>query len=182
MDQPRNGNDSQQDSRGYDESARWMTFAELAAARGISKDSAVSLIRRRGWRRQKDNQGHVRALVPLAWAEPAERHPDREGEDEGEDQGDAGDDRHLLAGAIAALEASVMSLTARAEAAEGRAERAEKAVAGERSRADALRERLDRANADAQAAAQRAEALEATERARKGQGALRRVWHGLRGR
>ena len=75
-----------------------------------------------------------------------------------------------------------MSLTARADAAEGRAERAEKAIAGERSRADSLRERLDRASADAQAATQRAEALEAAERERKGQGTLRRVWDGLRGR
>jgi hypothetical protein len=75
-----------------------------------------------------------------------------------------------------------MSLTARAEAAEGRAEWAERAIAGERSRADALRERLDRASADAQAAAQRAEAPEASERARKGQGALRRAWDGWQGR
>jgi hypothetical protein len=75
-----------------------------------------------------------------------------------------------------------MSLTAHADAAEGRAERAEKALAGERSRADALRERLDRASADAQAAVQRAEALEAAERERKGQGTLRRVWDGLGGR
>ena len=44
--------------------ARWMTFAELAVARGISKDSAMALVRRKGWRRQRDNTGSVMALVP----------------------------------------------------------------------------------------------------------------------
>jgi hypothetical protein len=42
-----------------------MTFAELADARGISKSSAIKLVHRHGWRRQRDDQGHVRALVPL---------------------------------------------------------------------------------------------------------------------
>jgi hypothetical protein len=46
------------------DSARWMTFAELAAARGISQASASRLVRRRRWRRQIDNQGRVRVLVP----------------------------------------------------------------------------------------------------------------------
>jgi hypothetical protein len=48
--------------------ARWMTFDELGQARGISRSSAIKLIRRHKWRRQKDNEGHVRALVPAAWA------------------------------------------------------------------------------------------------------------------
>jgi hypothetical protein len=49
-----------------------MTFAELAAVRRTTKRAAVTLIRRHGWRRQRDNQGHVIALVPLTWAIPAE--------------------------------------------------------------------------------------------------------------
>lgn len=44
--------------------AQWMTFAELAAARGISRDSAIALVRRKRWRRQRDNRGHTLALVP----------------------------------------------------------------------------------------------------------------------
>ncbi len=47
-----------------------MTFAELADARGISKSSAIKLVHRHGWRRQRDDQGHVRALVPLPRSQP----------------------------------------------------------------------------------------------------------------
>ena len=70
--------------------ARWMTFAELGAVRGISKASAIKLVRRHGWRRQRDNQGHVRALVPLTWAE-------REGDGE-PDRGRDSDAGHRTAG------------------------------------------------------------------------------------
>lgn len=61
--------------------AKWLTFKELADLRRISKDSAVSLVRRRGWRRQRDNEGHVRALVPLyaILDEPA-KQPDDQGD------------------------------------------------------------------------------------------------------
>jgi hypothetical protein len=61
--------------------ARWMSFAELASTRQISKASAIKLIRRHHWRRQRDNEGRVRALVPAAWATPEtpverDREPD----------------------------------------------------------------------------------------------------------
>jgi hypothetical protein len=64
-----------------------MTFAELATARGITKKGAVTLIRRHGWRRQRDNQGHVIALVPPEWTTPdatgqAHRKADREASSE----------------------------------------------------------------------------------------------------
>ena len=44
---------------------RWMTFAELSQARGISLPSARKLVRRHQWRRQTGNQGIVRILVPV---------------------------------------------------------------------------------------------------------------------
>jgi hypothetical protein len=47
-----------------------MTYAELAAARGISKSSAIKLVQQHGWRRQRDAQGQVRAFIPLPWAQP----------------------------------------------------------------------------------------------------------------
>jgi hypothetical protein len=53
------------DNQADDPPARWITFTELAKARGISKLSAAALVRRHGWRRQRDNRGHVIALVPL---------------------------------------------------------------------------------------------------------------------
>ena len=48
--------------------ARRMTYAELAAVRGISAASAERLVRRRRWARQPGNDGIVRVLVPLAEA------------------------------------------------------------------------------------------------------------------
>jgi hypothetical protein len=48
--------------------ARRMTYAELAAVRGISVLSAERLVRRRHWPRQMGNDGVVRVLVPLTEA------------------------------------------------------------------------------------------------------------------
>jgi hypothetical protein len=48
--------------------SRRMTYAELAAVRGISVASAERLVRRRRWARQVGNDGVVRVLVPLAEA------------------------------------------------------------------------------------------------------------------
>lgn len=43
---------------------RWLTFQELAENRGISIASAIRLVRRKRWRRQKGNDDRVRCLVP----------------------------------------------------------------------------------------------------------------------
>jgi hypothetical protein len=53
--------------------ARRMTYAELAAVRGISALSAERLVRRRHWPRQTGNDGIVRVLVPLTEARKAGR-------------------------------------------------------------------------------------------------------------
>ena len=55
------------------EEGRWMTYAELADARGIDRQSARKLANRTHWRRQKDNHGVVRVYVPLAQAERQRR-------------------------------------------------------------------------------------------------------------
>ena len=109
-----------------------MTYAELAGTRRITASSAIKLVMRRGWRRQKDNHGIMRALVPSEWAEPAPRRIGADLE------------------AMAALEATILDLRERAEAAEratqverDRAERAEVARRAEYRRADLLRERID---------------------------------------
>jgi hypothetical protein len=58
-----------------------MTFAELEDNRGISKASAIKLVRRHGWRRQWDNKGNVLVLVPLPWAQATEAgEPDSTGD------------------------------------------------------------------------------------------------------
>ena len=59
---------------------RRLTYAELAAVRGISKASAERLVRRKHWSRQRGNDGVVRVIVPLTEAapeapEPPQRHP-----------------------------------------------------------------------------------------------------------
>jgi hypothetical protein len=121
--------------------SRWMTYAELATARHITTSSASKLVLRRRWRRQKDNHGTMRALVPPKWCEPMrERHFDGSGP---------------VREAISVLEASVTALRERAEAAEQvarmeqeRADRAVQARDAERMRANALRDRIDALGAE----------------------------------
>lgn len=171
-----------------DADSRWMTYTELAQARRIATSSAIKLVLRRGWRRQKDNHGTMRALVPPAWSDPA---PGRS----------FNPDAHV-SHAISALEASVAALRERAEAAENavriereRADRAQQALNGERGRANSLRDRIDAlrddlADAETAVAAARQEAWEATQSADALREAnaewqalgllarLRRVWRG----
>lgn len=121
--------------------SRWMSYAELAEARRITATSASRLVVRRGWRRQKDNHGIMRALVPPEWSEPA--------------PGKAFDPGVHVSQAIGALEQAVSAMRERAEAAERavqtereRADRAIQARDGERSRANSLRDRIDALRAD----------------------------------
>jgi hypothetical protein len=170
-----------------------MTFAELAEARGIDKRSAVVLVRRHGWRRQRNNEGHVIALVPADWAN---RAPDSAGHSGGHSQTDNAADTSTYAATfettLAAIEAAhageLAAVRGERDAAErarlaaqtvadqtlaqladatARSDRAEAALAGERARADDLRDRLDAAEAlAAQAEARGDRALAELERAR----------------
>ena len=135
--------------------AKWLTFAELALARGINEPSARKLVRRHKWRRQTGNQGIVRTLVP---AEALDRPRDDPGTDLAHDpRSDPSDEPR----AIIALEAAITALREQLEQANSRADRAEQGRDGERQRADALRAQIDaadRAVAEEQARADRAEA------------------------
>ena len=121
--------------------SRWMSYTELATARRIAMSSAIKLVKRRGWRCQKDNHGTLRALVPPEWSEPApgkDYNPDAQ-----------------VSQAISALETSVAALRERAEAAEQatriaheRADRAVQARDAERQRANTLRDRIDALQAE----------------------------------
>jgi hypothetical protein len=53
---------------------RWMTYAELAEARGISKASAARLVMRRKWTRRRGNDGGARVAVPVGEDQP--KHDD----------------------------------------------------------------------------------------------------------
>jgi hypothetical protein len=127
-----------------EEGGIWLTYAELARARGIDRASAAKLVLRRRWRRQKDNQGTVRVLVPAEWADPSH--------DKAQD--DATDSAPDVAQAIGALEHAVAAAAER-----------EKQLRAERdavlARADAERGRADAAEREREEARIRAAAAEA---------------------
>jgi hypothetical protein len=131
---------------------RWMTFAELSQARGISLPSARKLVRRHQWRRQTGNQGIVRILVP---ADALDRPRDDPGADPLPDPGpapspdhgpvlrpDPGADPSDTQRAITALEASVTVLREQLD-------RAEAGRETERNRADRAENRADQAESRA---------------------------------
>jgi hypothetical protein len=51
---------------------RSLTYAEMAAAMGITLASAKNLTRRKRWPRTRSNEGHVRVLVPLDYLAESE--------------------------------------------------------------------------------------------------------------
>ena len=59
-----------------DDDFRWLTYAELAAMRGISRTSAERLVLRRRWRKQKGNDGAVRVSVPATFLTSPDASPD----------------------------------------------------------------------------------------------------------
>jgi hypothetical protein len=159
---------------------RWMTFAELSQSRGISKTSAMKLVSRHGWRRQKNNRGHVRALVPVAWvAADDTREPNT--------AADMSRAIRAFDSAIATLREQLVRETGRTEAAERartaltvQLAQAEAGRAAERYRAEADREARTRAEAEAvalrvQLDQARAEAQQATQAAEAEAARLRRA-------
>jgi len=130
-----------------------MTFAELAEVRRISKASAIKLIRRHGWRRQRDNKGHVRALVPLPWLEGNEQQePDTQPDNLGDREAYSPAEIPGLSRVISAFEAAVTSITLLAENTEKRADRAE-------IRAESAESRVNQAELDLSAERNQAERL-----------------------
>ncbi len=153
--------------------SRWLTHRQLAEIRGISTASAIKLALRHGWRKQKDNRGTVRCLVPPEWASPKDTQAMASADERADTGADKSSEISFLRGAyeaaleakkaqidalegqIEALKGEIVSKTALIEsfeaeregllAAQARADRAEASIAGERNRADALRDRLDAA-------------------------------------
>ena len=166
----------------HSDEARWMTFQELAAIRGTSKRAAVTLIRRHGWRRQRDNQNRVIALVPLTWAtteDVGEAHETSHSDAHREAHNGPVGQSHAAAfeTALAAIEAAHarelavlgeqvasaeqlrLELQAMVEQFAGQLRDADQIMKAERARSDALL-------ADAQISVDRAEAAIAAERQR----------------
>jgi chromosome segregation ATPase len=82
--------------------ARWMTYAELGRARGISTASATRLSFRRKWQRRAGNDGTARVAVPVDEARP---HTDKTNHDERD-----------IARLVSALEAAIAASSEREEA------------------------------------------------------------------
>jgi hypothetical protein len=193
-----------------DGNGQWMTYAEIADARGIKRIAAVRLTQRHGWRRQKGNDGFARVLVPPDMLRPERAHA-------GNIAGDVtGDSRvpSLLAQTVAALETALTEANGRADSALALADRTLTQLADADARADKLRTLLteaeaqrDTARGEATAAKEAAEAerdriagelaqaverrtatevearvLREAENARQQLGRWRRAWRGWRGR
>jgi C4-dicarboxylate-specific signal transduction histidine kinase len=104
---------------------RSMTYAEIAAARRISADSAVRLVRRKRWAKQAGNDGTVRVLVPAVEAIPASvRSPGRQ--PGGHPPAPPADMPSVIREAIREV---IQPLTALIEAANRRADQAERRLA-----------------------------------------------------
>jgi hypothetical protein len=165
----------------HGDEARWMTFQELAAVRGTSKRAAVTLVRRHGWRRQRDNQNRVIALVPLTWAITETAGEAREEAHSEAHNGPVGQSHTAAfetaltaieaahAGEIAALREQVDTSERARTAAQALADQALAAVADLTARMDAAVSIADRTTsmaADVVARADRADAVLTAERGR----------------
>jgi hypothetical protein len=139
-----------------------VTYAELAAARGISKVSAERLVRRRKWRRQADNQGVIRIFVPSVAMSEADVCPDI--------RPDVPHDiRPDMSAAISAFNDAVTALRERAEHDRTDLERVRQQCAEADARADRAEAALTAEQAARAATTVRAEIAERRRRRRRRQ-------------
>ena len=124
------------------EDGRWLTYAEMAESRGISKASATRISFRHKWRRQAGNDGSVRVFVPASALHDKPHDSD-------------------MARMALAMEAAMDLFRQQATAAEARAERAEAGREAADRRADQAEARADRAEAGMEAARRRADQADA---------------------
>ena len=128
------------DSTATGDDGRWMTYAELAELRGISRKAAARLTLRHGWRRQPGNDGATRVHVPdAAMTRRQTPRPDRPSTLLSDDEDALVEAARRADAAIALAE----RLTAQLTEAGARADRAEARADQERLRADELRDRLE---------------------------------------
>ncbi len=145
---------------------RKLTYAELAAIRGISRASAERLARRKRWSRQVGNDGIARVIVPLddigggAPDNKADNHPGHPGPDKANGASGATPD------ILVAIREVVSPLAA--------------ALEHERARADRLEIALADAMAAEQIALNEAATLRASEDDRRRWRFLRRICWALR--
>jgi len=181
---------------------RALTYDDIAKARGISRESAIRLAQRRGWRQERTNDGQALVYVPVE----ALTHQDDVGSDvrggvthvttaieaaasggrEALARADAETAREqvtadTLTHQVRMAEADVQELLARAERAQAEAQAARREAATVTGERDRLRTLLERAAADVQAAHARADALRQELDQEKAASLPRRVWRAIRG-
>jgi hypothetical protein len=168
------------DTRNDGEDARWVSYAQLAHERGISKESAIRLVRRECWRKMPGNDADktVRVLVPQTWLQPAARADDLPDMARIEAAEARADEAHKRADAALALADRTLSQLVDANA---RADRAEDVADAQRRRVTALQHDLDTARAAAQQATQAADAFRAAVAPRRARGRWARLRAALRG-
>jgi hypothetical protein len=169
----------------------WLTYGQLADARGISRRAAIRLTQRHRWRRQKGNDGFARVWVPDDMTTPR-------GDDTATADADADDDTAtdratpFHAQALAALEDALAALRAAkdseiatlrdvVEGLRSTVSRAEHRAAHAEQRATDAEAARDQARAEATDAARAADDLRQREAAWWRQGRLRRVLAAWRG-
>src|SRR5215469_9586868 len=154
---------------------RWVTFAELAALRGTSKRAAVMLVRRHGWRRQRNNAGHTLALVPATWLAHAADDQADDGADHSADHSSA-DVVPMLAALQSTFDAALSALrdghTAEVSALQVTHASEVRALRTELAEAET---RVGRAAAEAQSAREAADDLRQREATWWGQGRWARL-------
>ena len=137
----------------------WMTYGEIAAARGIKRSAAIRLVQRHRWtKREGSNDGFAHILVPDEWAKPGDRTPP-----------DVLERRHPTTSppdntrTVSALQAAIVAMRGHLEQASARMEadaatiakleqwleRAEQGMASERARADTILARFEASEARA---------------------------------
>ena len=157
---------------------RWLTYTELATELGIKRDSAIRLVRRKGWpKRHGNGPRDIRAAIPgnvLADIREGRHTPDTTGSDTGSVPGD-------MPRAVRALETALADLREQLGRERNRADQAEHGRQQDRA---AAAEREAAAQARADRAEQRADRIEAAAAARHEPLAWRDVlaWVRKRGR
>jgi len=73
------------------EDTRWMSYSELAEARGIDRPSVIRIARRRRWQKQMGNDGTIRIAVPRSFLDAKRASPrDRPANSPGDSPSDYG--------------------------------------------------------------------------------------------
>jgi len=127
---------------------RWVSYDDLAAARGISKASAFRMANRHKWEKGKGNNGTVRLLVPLS---VLDRRSDARSDGQRAGRDARPDSRSAIrsdGGRIEELKTENAALKARLEAIIAELREAGEARVGAEATAKARLEEIERVRAD----------------------------------